>query len=396
MATIELTPEQETSQAAASAQPLVLHARVVAGTGGGPDKTILNSPRHLRKLGYDCQCLNLRPPGDERFQVLDERAARWQAPLVVLDDRGPWDLSVIRLTLEVCRRERVAICHGHDYKSNLLGLIVARRHPMRLVTTVHGWVHHTRRTGLYYAIDRWSLRRYERIICVSDDLADECRRFGVPADRVVQIDNAIDVDEFSRRRSIAEAKRNLDWPAERLLIGAVGRLAEEKGFDVLIRAVARLAAQGRDVGLAIAGDGPEHERLVQLIAELGVTDRVRLLGFVADPPAFYEAMDLYALSSRREGLPNVLLEAMAFEVPIVATRVAGVPKLIDDGANGMLIPCSDLDALVAAIGRLCDDASLRRRLGQAGRETVVAQFSFTGRMAKVAAVYNDLLATSKG
>jgi glycosyltransferase involved in cell wall biosynthesis len=392
MATIDLAPERPAATATAPARPLVLHARVVDGTGGGPDKTILNSPRHLRSLGYECQCLYLRPPGDERFRVLQERAQRWEAPLVVLDDRGIWDLSVIRRTLEVCRRERVAIWHGHDYKSNLLGLLVQRRHPMRLVTTAHGWVHHTRRTGLYYALDRWAMRRYERVICVSQDLADECRRFGVPPDRVVQIDNAIDVEEFARRQSIAEAKRRLGWPAERLLIGAVGRLAEEKGFDVLIRAVARLAADGRDVGVAIAGDGPELDRLSQLVSELGVADRVRLLGFVADPPAFYEAMDVYALSSRREGLPNVLLEAMALEVPIVATRVAGVPKLVDDGVSGHLIPAEDLGALVATLGQLCDDAALRRRLGQAGRETVVSRFSFTARMAKIAAVYDDVLA----
>jgi glycosyltransferase involved in cell wall biosynthesis len=392
MATIELTPERNACPAASTARPLVLHARVVAGTGGGPDKTILNSPRHLRRLGYDCQCLYLRPPGDERFKVLEERAARWEAPLVVVDDRGAWDLSVIRRTLDICRRERVAIWHGHDYKTNLLGLLVARRHPMRLVTTVHGWVHHTRRTGLYYALDRWSLRRYERVVCVSHDLADECRRCGVPADRVVQIDNAIDVEEFSRRRSIAEAKRQLNWPENRLLIGAVGRLAEEKGFDVLIRAMARLSEQGRDVGLAIAGDGPEHERLQALIDELGVADRVRLMGFVADTPAFYEAMDVYALSSRREGLPNVLLEAMAFEAPIVATGVAGVPKLLDDGVSGVLIPPDDLDALTTALAQLFDDSALRCQLGQAGRETVVARFSFTVRMAKMAAVYNELLA----
>jgi glycosyltransferase involved in cell wall biosynthesis len=149
------------------------------------------------------------------------------------------------------------------------------------------------------------------------------------------------------------------------------------------------------VGLAIAGDGPEHGRLNQLVGELGMADRVRLLGFVADPPAFYEAMDVYALSSRREGLPNVLLEAMAFEVPIVATSVAGVPKLVDDRESGLLIPAEDLDALVATLGPLCDDAPLRRRLGQSGRETVVNRFSFTARMAKVAAVYNDVM-SAKG
>jgi glycosyltransferase involved in cell wall biosynthesis len=295
--------------------------------------------------------------------------------------------------LALCRREGVAVWHGHDYKSNLLGLLVSRWHPMRMATTVHGWVHHTWRTGLYYTLDRWALRRYERVICVSEDLADACRQFGVAQNRIAQIDNAIDTAEFARSRTIPEAKESLRWPPTRLLIGAVGRLAPEKGFDLLIRAAAKLIADGRDIGLAIAGDGPEHANLERLIHELGIADRVRLLGFVSDPIAFYEAMDLYALSSLREGLPNVLLEAMALGVPVVATDVAGVPRLISDGSNGLLSPPGDLGGLIDAITRLIDDSQLRHRLAVVARDTVVSRFSFAARMAKVAALYDDLLSS---
>ena len=94
-------------------------------------------------------------------------------------DRGPWDWRVVTQLLAVCRRERVGIWHGHDYKSNALGLVLRRFWPMRLVTTVHGWVQHTRRTPLYYAIDRLCLPRYESVICVSPDLYDECLARGV-------------------------------------------------------------------------------------------------------------------------------------------------------------------------------------------------------------------------
>jgi glycosyltransferase involved in cell wall biosynthesis len=390
--TATVTPEMRQVQDDREPQlPLVLHARVVAGTGGGPDKTILNSPRRLADHGYDCLCLYLRPAGDEGFAALEQRARLRDAPLAVIDDGGPWDWRIVRQTLDLCRRRRATIWHGHDYKSNLLGLLVRRWHPMRLVTTVHGWVHHTKRTPLYYAIDRWAIRRYERVICVSQDLADECQRCGVPKERIIPIDNAIEADDFARQRSIADAKRQLGWPAERLLIGAVGRLAEEKGFDVLIRAVGELASRSRDVGLAIAGDGPERERLAALIAELGLQDRVKLLGFLADPTEFYDAMDVYALSSRREGLPNVLLEAMAAGVPIVATRVAGVPTLIADGENGLLIEPGAAAPLVAALARVADHGELRERLGEAGRQVVLDRYSFARRMAKVAAVYDGLL-----
>jgi glycosyltransferase involved in cell wall biosynthesis len=372
-------------------RPMVLHARVAAGTGGGPDKTILNSPRYLTDLGYSCVCLYLRPPNDAGFEALRRRAADRHAELAEVDDRGAFDWRVVRKVLDACRQHNVTIWHGHDYKTNLLGLLLRRWHPMRLVTTVHGWVHHTRRTPLYYALDRWALRRYERVICVSNDLADSCRVSGVPNERVLQIDNAIDADEYTRRMSREEAKKRLGWPPQRFLIGAVGRLSHEKGFDLLIHAVAKLVGQERDVGLAIAGDGAEQAALERLVSECGMSERVRLLGFQSELIPFYEAMDAYVLSSRREGLPNVLLEAMAIAVPVVATRTAGVPNLIDDEVNGLLIDVGDVDGMAAAVARLMDDPALRQRLADAGRATILSRYSFAVRMSKVAAVYDELL-----
>lgn len=377
-----------------AAKPLVLHARVITGSGGGPDKTILNSPKYLRGLGYDCICLYLRAPGDRGFQVIQQRAEESYANLETIDDRGAWDWRVVRRAIELCRREKVTIWHGHDYKTNLLGLLVRRWYPMRLVTTVHGWVHRTIRTPIYYALDRWALRHYERVICVSEDLVAACRSLGLPDDRVIHISNAIDADDFSRRNSVAAAKRRLGWSEERSLIGAIGRLAPEKDLGLLIRAIAWLVTEGRDVGLVLAGDGPELPNLEQLIDDLRLRDRVRLLGFQSDLRPIYEALDIYALSSLREGLPNTVLEAMAFGVPVVATQVAGVPTLIDQGTNGLLTPIGDLNKFVSALACLLDDPPLRARFAAAGRATIENHYSFARRMAKVAAVYDKLLSSN--
>src|SRR4051812_43946618 len=127
-----------------SEMPVVLDTRVVTGTGGGPDKTILNSPRFLSGAGYRMICAYMHPPGDPGFAEITRKAEAWGAPLVSVPDRGPWDLKVTSRLLGLCRRERVAIWHGHDYKSNVLGLLLRPFWPMRLVTTVHGWVRHTR------------------------------------------------------------------------------------------------------------------------------------------------------------------------------------------------------------------------------------------------------------
>jgi glycosyltransferase involved in cell wall biosynthesis len=375
----------------APAQPVVLEARVVSGAGGGPDKTILNSPRHLWAAGYTTLCAYLHPPGDPGFGQLRRRAAACGAPLLSVPDRGPWDWRVVSQCLAICRRERVAVWHGHDYKSNALGLLLRRFWPMRLVTTVHGWVKHTRRTPLYYKVDELCLPRYEAVLCVSEDLRDRCLACGVAPDRCLLVENGIDTDEYRRRTDPADARRAWGLPPGRLAVGAVGRLSAEKGFDLLIRAAHRLLHAGVDLEVLIAGEGDAEPHLRALAAELGVAGRVRLLGHVADPRPLYEALDVFALSSHREGLPNVLLEAMALEVPVVATRVNGVPRLVRDGETGVLVEPGSDDALARGLGGLLADPAARARLAAAGRRTVVERYGFAARMEKIRAVYDGLL-----
>ena len=141
----------------------------------------------------------------------------------------------------------------------------------------------------------------------------------------------------------------------------------------------------------IAGEGDAESQLRSLAAELGVANRVRLLGYSSDPRPQYEAMDVFALSSVREGLPNVVLEAMALEVPVVATRIAGVPKLIHDGETGVLIEPGSIAELTTGLARMLADPEFRARLAAAGRKTVETRYSFPSRMRAIRAVYDGLL-----
>jgi glycosyltransferase involved in cell wall biosynthesis len=293
--------------------------------------------------------------------------------------------------LHICRRERVRIWHGHDYKSNALGLLLNRFWPMRLVTTLHGWVKQTRRTPLYYKIDELCLPHYEVVICVSQDLYDSGLASGVPAERCVLVENGIEIDQYARRVPQEEAKRRLGVPTNSILLGAVGRLSPEKGFDKLLHAVQNLRQSGIDVNVVIAGDGDDRPRLERLIDDLGLGGRAELLGYCTDPRVVYEALDGFVLSSLREGLPNVLLEAMALEVPVVATRVAGIPRLIQDGFNGLLVAPDSIGDLTTALARLARDGELRRRLGREGRRTVEDRYPFSVRMEKIARIYDRLL-----
>ena len=371
--------------------PVVFDARVVTGAGGGPDKTILNSPRVLDRLGYRMLCGYLHPPGDPGYEQIVRKAERYRAPLVSIPDRGPWDWRVVRDLLAVCRRENVAVWHGHDYKTNALGLLLKRFWPMRLVTTVHGWVHHTARTPLYYRLDRLCLPRYERVICVSDDLLEACLAAGVPAANCVLLENGVDAAEYRRELPTAAAKTKLGFPPDGFLIGAVGRVEKEKAFDVLLHALAALATAGHDARLVVVGEGSDRLRLEALAGELGVRDRVSLPGWQTDVRTYYEAMDVFALSSLREGLPNVLLEAMALGVPVVATRVNGVPRVVRDGRNGLLIEPGDRAGMTAALLALLRNPALRGVLCESGRRTVDTRYSFAARMDRLRMIYDALL-----
>jgi glycosyltransferase involved in cell wall biosynthesis len=378
-----LTGRPASGAAGAGVVP-VLHTRVVTGVGGGPEKTILNSPRYLRGTRYEEHACYYHPPGDPGFAVISRRAAEAGCPLIGIADPSPLSLRPLIGSFRACRRLGIRIWHGHDYKSNLLGLLLRPLLGFRLVTTVHGWVKHTQRTPLYYAIDRWSLRRYELVVAVSPDLEAACLEAGVPRARLLRIDNGVDTDVFA---PAARPERG----GGRLVIGGAGRLSPEKGFDVAIAAAAALVARGHDVELRIAGEGEEHARLAAQAAAAGIADRVRLAGYCADIRAFLAGLDVFCLSSLREGLPNVVLEAMAMQLPIVATTAGGMGAFGRDGVDMLLVPPGSRDALAGGLARAIADPALAAAIASAARARAVAELSFRRRMALMKDAYDRLL-----
>jgi len=173
-----------------------------------------------------------------------------------------------------------------------------------------------------------------------------------------------------------------------------GRLAAVKGLPILLEAVARLAPEHPDIELLLAGDGPDRPALEQRAADLGITDRVRFLGYQSSDQvrALLQETDVFALPSFAEGVPVVLMEAMASGVPVVTTRIAGIPELVEDDVSGFVVPPGDVAALVAAIDALLRDPSLRSRLGAAGRATVEREFDIDAEGAWMGEILSSALA----
>jgi glycosyltransferase involved in cell wall biosynthesis len=188
-----------------------------------------------------------------------------------------------------------------------------------------------------------------------------------------------------------DAKIELGLPTRGVLIGSVGRLSKEKGFDILIKAIDAVRRNGVDAYLAIAGEGDEYDSLACLIRSLGLEERCFLLGFCKDTLKLFQAFDVFALSSHREGLPNVILEAMALEVPIVATSVGSVSDVIGGNNPVSLVRPGDIQQMAESLTTMVKNSELRIQVAATGRQRVESHFSFSRRMERVAGVYNELL-----
>jgi glycosyltransferase involved in cell wall biosynthesis len=373
-------------------RPFVLHTRIVTGVGGGPEKTILNSPRYLRELGYDAACLYLYPEGDPGIEVLRKKAVEASAEFIAWADGAPIDFQLVHRLAELCRQRNVAIWHAHDYKTNVLGLLVRRRWPMKLVTTTHGWGVAGWKNQAYALVGKACLPFYDSVVTVSENLSQSARRWGVAKARTHLIFNAIETDRYCRTQSKQEARAEIQLGlTSEFLIAALGRLSAEKGFSILVDTVAELRRLGHPVVLWIGGEGPCRAALEQQIRQSNLQHAVRLLGHLNDPRTMIQAADVFVLSSTSEGLPNVVLEAMALKSAVVATRVAGVPALIEHGRHGLLIPPGDRDAMVEAISELIHNPARREQLVAGARRRVVDSFDFGKRMQAMTRLYDSLV-----
>jgi glycosyltransferase involved in cell wall biosynthesis len=176
-----------------------------------------------------------------------------------------------------------------------------------------------------------------------------------------------------------------------LVIGAAGRLSPEKGFDVLVAAAANIAKNNPSAGFVLFGDGPLQETLERQIMADGLVDRFILAGFRPDLDRFLPNLDMLVQSSLTEGLPNVLLEACAAGIPVVATAVGGTPEIIEDGLNGSLVPPGEPAALAERISALLSSAQARSRMGAAGRQLVQRQFTFEAQSRLYGELFQDLV-----
>lgn len=331
-----------------SHMPATRIAVQLISTGGvyGAEKALLELAGYLGDQGWQSHVVALEGRG--AGPLVDEAVSRGLlAEAFVRSGR----LRLLPMAVKLRRllaRYPGAIVHAHGYKADIL--LSWTRIPGRhgCLATCHNWISDTRKMKLFEALDKRALRHFDRVVAVSPPIARELLRAGVTAERVSVISNGIGIPHVPESAK-ASVRAEFGIPIGARLVIHVGRLARSKRIDLLLTAAARLPAV-LQTHILLAGEGEQREALAELAARLGLGGRVHLCGYRSDVGRLLSAADLLALSSEREGLPIVILEAMAAGCPIVSTLVGAIPDVLTDGEDGWLVPANDRDALERAIG----------------------------------------------
>jgi glycosyltransferase involved in cell wall biosynthesis len=370
----------------------VLELRSIKGKGGGPDKTILLGAARADRRQFEITVTYLRDVRDREF-VMDVRAASAGVDYAEVVERHSLDWSVVPALRRLVRSRAIDVVHAHDYKTDWLTYLLARTEGTVPLSTAHGWSGHgLRERLLYYPVDKRILRRFQRVIVVSRDMARTLHEVGVHRDRIVVLRNGIDHVQYRRAASqVPAVRRELGFGETEFVVGAVGRLEREKRYDLLIDACAAVARRCPQLRLVIVGEGSLRSALAAQMARVLPANSYQLLGHRTDVIRLHHGLDVLVQSSDNEGSPNAILESMALETPVVATAVGGTADLIQDERDGLLVPRGDVTALANAIERSACDESGRRARAVAARAKVVRELSFDTRQRELEAVYRQLM-----
>ncbi|MBK1643186.1 glycosyl transferase [Thiocapsa imhoffii] len=318
------------------------------------------------------------------------KAAAPVAEVHELTMRGDLDLAMVARLSRLIRAVQPDLVHLHSrIGADVMGGLAAWRcgvpvvHTRRVDNPERPWV-----VALKY-------RLYDRVVAISEGIGKVLLEEGVPVAKLRVVRSAVDLETYQQPcadrllRAVLAAPR-LGSP-EPLLIGVVAQLIERKGHADLITALPPLVARYRGLRVLCFGQGPLAARLQEQIDQANLTGRVRLVGFRDDLAQLLPCLDLLVHPARMEGLGVALLQAAAAGVPIVATRVGGIPEAVRDGENGYLVPAGAVGALREAIDRLLSDPARRRAFGAAGQALMAREFSIDAMVEGNLAVYRELL-----
>lgn len=371
--------------------PIKLLAIVEARTITGPARNLIEFVPLARSAGIETVVATFLRKESANF--FTERLESLSIPLFPISEESPFDLSTIQKLKRLVAEVRPNLIQTHAVKSHFLVRLSGLPNSIPWIAFHHGYTSTTWRTDLYNELDRWSLKAASQMVTVSHASLDQLRSKGVPSERVKVIHNAVPTGygiDMCDSSQIDALRSSLGIPVGQKVILSIGRLSKEKDQVSLVEAMSELRGSFSPY-LVILGEGPEHKTILEKTRLLGLTDKVILTGQRDHIGPFYSLADVVVISSRSEGSPNVLLEALAAGVPLVATSVGGIPEMVRDGEHALLVPHGDPKQMANSIARIFAETDVTRSLVENGRKLVQTRFSPAERVRTLSGMYRHIL-----
>ncbi len=346
---------------------------------GAPEKLIMGQLKYITDFEIISASFVKRGKKNEFLSAANSKGYGVEA----IEDNYPFDPKIPGRIKSIIVKYDVKLVVTHGYKADFYGFLARVGRDVPRVAYFHGWTQENMKMKIYNIIDRKILPRLDSIIAVSEASADRLTENGVSKSKIQVVYNAIEIDD------------NIQKPAptikEKPTIGVISRLSYEKGIHIFIRALAETAKNRGEFVARIYGDGGELENLKKLARELKLDHIIRFMGFTDDIEAAYKGIDFLVIPSLSEGHPLVILEAWKHGLGIVAAKVGGIPEVIEDGSDGVLVEAGNPQALGTAILQALNDRKRMNSLGEAGFFKLKKKYSFRFQADRLTQIYGSLI-----
>ena len=355
----------------------------------GAENVIAELSKQLSEYGYHTiigVLENSKSPHIELAKV----AEQYNLETKIFKCTGQFDFSTAISIRTFIKEQDIDIIHSHGYKANFYALLATLIKNVSLIATCHPWIKINLKVKIYSWFDKLLLNRFNRIVVISEEIKQDILKSGVSENKVTVIDNGIDISRFSNKHKSNDFLKEYNIKPAKKIIGTIGRLSEEKGQKFFIEAAKVLLEKYPDLFFMIVGDGPLKEELQTKALHYRIQDHLIFTGISDNIPKILAGMDIFVLPSLTEGLPMVLLEAMAAKKPIIATDVGAIPRVISDRKSGHLIKPGNTNELIEALTILLNDQSYTSRIAQNGYETAINKYSAKEMTKKYVEIYEQL------
>lgn len=355
----------------------------------GPGRTILETGARIddQRYGFLIGAFCKRTEPDHSFiKALTERGLA----VIRINESHGFDATVLSQVRRLIKKERIDIVHTHEVRSDVIGLIAGKLTGIPVVTTLHGWIENGAKEKILTRFDKDILRFFDHVIAVSEKIKKEILGHGVCKEKVTVLHNALVLENYRRNHADRSFRRELGVGDETLLVASIGRLSPEKGQTDFIRAARRVLERRPDARFILVGVGGDRQKLESLSQSMGLNGKVLFLGYRSDMAAIYNSIDIVVQSSFTEGMPNVVLEALAMEVPVIATDVGGTAEAIKQGKTGVLVQPGRSEETAVNILKYIENKDHFKIMAKAGRGLVEREFGIDERTRKLSKLYDKL------